>query len=124
MNIENTVILSALLFLAPIQALAHEGVAHKGKPVHGTIASVAVDHFEMQTDEGPLTVTFSDQTVFEHGGSPATSAHLKTGESVEVHGTKLPGGKLGAEEVLMGTHAGSHSEHQGSDPHAGMQMPH
>jgi len=100
-------------------------VAHKGKAVHGSVTSVAADSFDMSTDGGPMTVTFSDKTVFEHGGKPATSAHLKTGESVEVHGSKLPGGKLGAEEVLIGTHASAgHSDHEGTEPQGQMPASH
>ena len=121
MNIKNIAILSALFLLSPIQAFAHEGVAHKGKAIHGSVTSIASDQFDITTNDGPMTVTFSDKTVFEHGGKPATRAHLKAGEAVEVHGTKLPGGKLGAEEVLIGTHASSGSDHQ--DNQAQGQMP-
>ena len=110
MNIKTTSIISILL-LVPVQSFAHEGAAHTGKAIYGTVTSVSADSFNVSTDQGPMTIEFSEKTTFEHHGKPVTSAHLKAAEAVEVHGPKLPGGKVGAEEVLIGVHNDSaHSD--------------
>jgi len=97
--------------LAAQQAGAHDAKLHKGKPTEGEIVSVAAGKMELKTAAGPLTVTLSDKTKYEHGKQTVTRGHLKAGERVSVFGTKLPTGELVAREVLIGT-ADSHAAHK------------
>lgn len=95
-------ILSILLVLTPLPALAHDGKTHAGKAINGTVSSVASDSFELATGEGSRTVTYSTETIFEHNGRRVDSKHLAVGTEVTVHALTLPGGTLGADEVLIG----------------------
>ena len=101
---------SALILFA-LQAAAHDAKLHKGKPAEGEIVSVAGQKMELKTAAGPITVTLSDKTKYEHGKLTVTKSHLKPGERVSVFGTKLPTGELVAREVLIGT-ADSHAAHK------------
>jgi len=105
----SALILFALL--AAQQAGAHDAKLHKGKPTEGEIVSVAGDKMELKTAAGPVTVTLSNKTKYEHGKQTVTKSHLKVGERVTVFGTKLPSGELVAREVLIGT-ADSHAAHK------------
>lgn len=99
------IFLTTLLILglsAPSIVKAHEPSKHKGKATRGEIVSVAGDRFEMKTDAGNVTVTFSSKTKFEHGDQAVTKEHLKKGEQVSLIGTKLPTGELVAREVILG----------------------
>lgn len=112
-------IIAILVILTPVRALAHEGKKHAGTAVNGTVSAVASDHFQLTTDQGLLTVTYSAETIFEHDGKGVDSRHLAVGEHVTVHTTKLPGGNLGAEEVLIGValdDAHGHTPHVGELP--------
>ncbi len=97
--------------LAAQQAGAHDAKLHKGKATEGEIVSVAAGKMELKTAAGPVTVTLSDKTKYEHGKQTVTKSHLKAGERVSVFGTKLPTGELVAREVLIGT-ADSHADHK------------
>lgn len=90
---------------------AHDAKFHKGKPTEGEIVSVVAGKMELKTAAGPVTVTLSDKTKYEHGKQTVTKSHLKAGERVSVFGTKLPTGELVAREVLIGT-ADSHAAHK------------
>jgi hypothetical protein len=106
--------ISAGLMLGAL-ALAHDPSQHKGKPVAGEVVSVSKERFDMKTSKGTVPVTFSSKTKFEHGTATVDSSHVKTGEKVQVFGTRLPSGVLVAKEVLIGapakTPSDSHSGH-------------
>jgi hypothetical protein len=104
-----SVLIAALLAVS--LANAHDVKLHKGKATEGEIVSVAAGKMELKTASGPLTVTLSDKTKYEHGTQTVTKRHLKTGERVAVFGTKLPTGELVAREVLINP-AASDSHHK------------
>lgn len=94
-----SVLIVALLGVLP--ASGHDAKLHKGKPTEGEIVSIAASKLEVKTATGPLMVTLSDKTKYEHGKQNVTKSHLKVGERVTVFGTKLPTGELVAREVLI-----------------------
>jgi hypothetical protein len=97
--------------LAVSLASAHDISLHKGKATEGEIVSINPGKMELKTAAGPLTVTLSDKTKYEHGSQTVTMSHLKTGTRVAVFGTKLPSGELVAREVLISP-AASDSHHK------------
>ena len=93
-------VIVALLVVLP--AAGHDAKLHKGKPAEGEVVSIAASKLELKTATGPLMVTLSDKTKYEHGKQNVTKSHLKVGERITVFGTKLPTGELVAREVLIG----------------------
>jgi len=93
------------------RASAHDVSLHKGKATEGEIVSLADGKIQLKTANGPLTVTVSDKTKYEHGNQTVTRSHLKIGERVAVFGTKLPSGELVAREDLINP-AASDSHHK------------
>jgi hypothetical protein len=104
--------LLACAFLAASLAFAHDASLHKGKATEGEVVSVTGAKMELKTATGPLTVTLSDKTKYEHGNQTATKNHLQKGEHVSVFGTKLPTGELVAREILIGAPAAPHAAHK------------
>jgi Domain of unknown function (DUF5666) len=100
-----------LALLAATLASAHDASLHKGKPTEGEIVSMDGAKMQLKTAAGPVTVTLSDKTKYEHGNMTVTKSHLKTGERVAVFGTKLATGELVAREVLISP-AASDSHHK------------
>ena len=94
--------LFAVSLSLPAAALAHDASKHKGKPVHGEVASVTKDGIELKTTTGTVPVTFSSKTKFEHGDAVVDKTHLTKGAHIAVFGTKLPTGEMVAREVLIG----------------------
>ena len=92
----------AVVALTSGSAFAHDASKHKGKSVQGEVVSSAGDGFQLKTETGVISVTFSSKTKFEHGNATVDKTHVKTGERVTVFGTKLPSGVLVAREVLIG----------------------
>ena len=86
-------------------ASAHDAKLHKGKPADGEIVSIGPGKMELKTTTGPLMVTLSPKTKYEHGSKSVTRSHLQKGAHVSVFGTKLPTGELVASEVLIGAPA-------------------
>jgi hypothetical protein len=95
--------LFAVSLSLPAAALAHDASKHKGKPVHGEVATVTKDGIELKTTTGTLPVTFSSKTKFEHGNAVVDKTHVTKGAHIAVFfGTKLPTGEMVAREVLIG----------------------
>ena len=95
----------ACALLAGSLASAHDASLHKGKATEGEIVSIEAAKIELKTAAGPVTVTLSAKTKYEHGDKTVTKSHLKKGERVSVFGTKLPTGELVATEVVIGAPA-------------------
>jgi len=95
-------------------ALAHDGAMHKGKATHGTVVAVRGEQLMLTTEDGALTVTLTDKTKVERGEKEVERGELAPGTHVEVFGTKLPGGELVAQEVLLDAE-GSRKDHD-DDP--------
>ena len=95
----------ACVLLAGSLAIAHDASLHKGKATVGEVVSIEAGKMELKTAAGPLTVTLSAKTKYEHGNQTVTRSHIKKGEQVSVFGTKLPTGELVASEVLIGAPA-------------------
>jgi Domain of unknown function (DUF5666) len=87
---------------------AHDAKLHKGKATEGEIVSIAASTMQLKTAAGPVTVTLSAKTKYEHGDEAVTKTHLKKGDHVSVFGTKLATGELVATEVVMGAHEDDH----------------
>jgi hypothetical protein len=94
--------LFAVSLSLPAAAVAHDASKHKGKPVHGKVASVTNDGIELKTTTGTVPVTFSSKTKFEHGNAVVDKTHVTKGTQIAVFGTKLPTGEMVAREVLIG----------------------
>jgi uncharacterized protein DUF5666 len=102
----------AFALLAGTLASAHDAKLHKGKATEGDIVSVEALKMTLKTPTGPLIVTLSDKTKYEHGSQTVTKSHLQTGGHVTVFGTKLATGELVATEVLLGAPAIPHPAHK------------
>ena len=97
-----TTALMALFFLVQGEALAHDASKHKGKPVHGTVTAVTETAVSLKTEgDKPMTVELQAKTQIVEAGDAHTKTKLAPGQHVEVFGTKLPGGKLVAREVIV-----------------------
>lgn len=94
-------------------ALAHDKVHHKGKPTEGEIGSIALESFELVTESKSYTVIVDDKTKFEMGEKKVSQEYLTKDMRVKVFGTKLPGAKIAASEVLIE----EYSSHDYSDGH-------
>ena len=92
-------ILLVALFLNPV--VAHDQKLHKGKPVEGVVTKVTADGFEMKSGESKYVVKVDEHTKFELGEELVSQDKLSEGTNVKVFGTKLPGGKIVAKEVLI-----------------------
>ena len=101
-------------------ARAHDASQHKGATVHGTVTEVTADQLTLKTQEGESrTFALAPETVVERGDRKAAVADIAVGEEAAVFGTKLPGGKTAASEVVIGGEAGggkcgadSHGTHE------------
>jgi hypothetical protein len=82
-------------------AFAHDASLHKGKPTVGQVTSLADKGVKLQTDKGPVMVTWQEKTVFERGDAQASPQEIHQGDRLTVFGTKLPSGELVAREVLL-----------------------
>jgi hypothetical protein len=80
---------------------AHDARLHKGKPTTGEVVSLDEQALKLKTATGTTTVTLQEETKFERGDKTVTREELKPGQQIRVFGTKLPGGKLVAREVLL-----------------------
>lgn len=95
-------------------AFAHGAKFHKHKPVQGTITNLSDEGFSLKSDAGETKVRLQEKTVIERGHEKLSQAALADGASVEVYGTKLPGGVLVATEIHLG---GDHHTHGADAPH-------
>lgn len=100
----------ALLSLSST-AFAHDGVVHKGKPVHGKATKIEAAGFKVKTEEGEKTIEINKDTVFEIGTNKGKGIiqDLKDGASVMVEGTTLESGVMVATEVLIHSETGDHA---------------
>ena len=94
------------------QANAHDQSLHKGKPIEGEIITVSANSFELKTEKGTVTVTVTGKTKLEIGENTTTKDSLIQGTKVKIYGTKLPGGKVVAKEILFDENTDRHSEQQ------------
>src|SRR5262245_9059974 len=99
-------------FLGASSASAHDVSLHKGKPTVGKVTSLADNGVKLQTDKGPVTVTWQEKTVFERGDAQAPPQEIHQGDRLTVFGTKLPSGDLVAREVLLPT---AHAQREPSE---------
>ena len=104
--------------LATPSASAHDQSLHKGKPTEGEIISVAPDYFVLKAVDGEKKVATSQITSIEIGDAKGSLSDLKSGARVAVFGTKLPGGRIVAKEIIVqrdGPHhenGGNHEAHE------------
>jgi predicted deacylase len=102
------------LFIALAQttgvALAHDADKHKGSATHGTVAEVSATELTVKTDSGAVSFVVSPDTEVERGEHTAKLSDIAAGEKVAVFGTKLPGGKTAASQVVIGED--SHHGHE------------
>ena len=99
--------------LATSLAFAHDQSLHKGRPTEGEILSVESDHLVLETEGGEKTVTLSENPKIEVGDAQGSLADLKSGARVAVFGTKLPGGKIVAKEIIIQRHDPQHHDGEG-----------
>lgn len=92
---------TALLLAVTGTANAHDEKLHRGKAIEGEVLSMSSDGFELKTEDDSLAVVVTDKTKFERGNSIISLADVTEGMKVKIFGTKLPGGKLAAKEVLL-----------------------
>lgn len=106
--------LAAGLFIALAQttgvALAHDADKHKGSATDGTVSAVTATELTVTTDHGAVSFALSPETEVERGEHKAKASDIATGEKVAVFGTKLPGGKMAASQVVIGDD--SHHGHE------------
>lgn len=122
MNRTATRFVATMLLGLAVAAGAHEGSAHKEKPVEGEVKAVAGDRITLQSGSSTLTVVLDDSTKLERGDKPATKADLKPGEHLSVFGTRLGTGELAASEIMIG---GAHGAGKPEKPMGdGMPMEH
>lgn len=96
--------------LTPATAFAHDAKLHKGTPVEGEIIEREAKGFTLQSKDGTHKVTFKKRPNIEVGSAThAEPDDLKAGQHVSVFGTKLPGGEIAADEVLV--HEGDDHDH-------------
>jgi hypothetical protein len=100
--------------LAATLASAHDISLHKGSATQGEIVSVEGEKMVVKTATGPVTVSFSGKTKYEHGNQTVTKSHLKAGDKVAVFGTKLASGEVVAREILINPPAADshHADHK------------
>ena len=101
------------LMIVPTNGLAHDKSMHKGKPTEGVVTKVGESSFQVKTDKGPVTVELNEKTKYEMGDSVVKQGNVMKGMNVRVFGTKLPGSKVVAKEVLLETQVDMHKGHQG-----------
>jgi hypothetical protein len=110
--------LPIVLSANPIYVFAHGSEKHNGKPMEGTIVSIDRDTLVLKGLDSSLEVVVSSKTLLEnHGDNSKTNKKvvLKAGQLVQVFGTKLPGGKMVAKEIIVKTSTGLPEKHQPMD---------
>ena len=108
----------AVLFLTLVSgnAFAHDQEHHKGKPTEGVVVSVVSESFELATEDKSYTIIVDEKTKFEMGDKKVGREQLTKDSKVKVFGTKLPGGKIAASEVLI-EKSSSHGKDTNPDGH-------
>jgi len=121
-SILSVVLLASVCLFSSVEA--HDARLHKGKPTTGEVVSLDEQALKLKTATGTKTVTLGEETKFERGDKTVTREELKPGQQIRIFGTKLPGGKLVAREVLLPTTdpsmapSDSHASHQEKSAHA------
>ena len=96
------------IFLSSTILSAHDQKYHKGKPTVGEIVSLSEQGFQMITKNGPLMVIITEKTKFEICDANASQEDLVAGTKLKIYGTKLPGKKVAAREILLDGNRGDH----------------
>jgi hypothetical protein len=100
-SILSAVLLASVCLCSSVEA--HDARLHKGKPTTGEVVSLDEEALTLtlKTATGTTMITLQEETKFERGDKIVTREELKPGQQIRVFGTKLPGGKLVAREVLL-----------------------
>ena len=93
----------ALSLIAAAGLSAHDDKIHRATV--GEVVAANATGLTLKTKTATLQVKYSSRTAFERNRKPAARENVKVGERVGVIGSKLPGGELMANQVLLGVPA-------------------
>jgi hypothetical protein len=83
-----------------------------GAELTGVIASISTGGISVTTSGGTVTVKISSTTTIRHGGTTLTASDLKSGNRVEVKGTRNADGSITATSINVEDTPGNDDHHE------------